>query len=105
MMKRPATFEDYIELVEQAIFEVEELRFSVEFDEEFMEGALNFVDILEQQLTDLLTSLKEERYEFSDEDLPFMTLVKGQSNLILPFKGLLSLINNTHRKGLDTVKE
>lgn len=105
MMKRPATFEDYIELVEQAIFEVEELRFSVEFDEEFMEGALNFVDILEQQLTDLLTSLKEERYEFSGEDLPFMTFVKGQSNLILPFKGLLSLINNTHRKGLDTVEE
>ncbi len=105
MMKRPATFEDYIELVEQAIFEVEELRFSVEFDEEFMEGALNFVDILEQQLTGLLASLKEERYEFSDEDLSFMAFVKGQSTLILPFKGLLSLINSTHRKGLDTVEE
>lgn len=105
MMKRPATFEDYIELVEQAIFEVEELRFSVEFDEEFMEGALNFVDILEQQLTDLLTKLKEEHYEFSNEDLPFMTFVKGQSNLVLPFKGLLSLINNTHRKGLETTEE
>ncbi len=105
MMKRPATFEKYIDLVEQALFEVEELRFSVEFDEEFMEGALNFVDILEQQLTDLLNSLEEERYEFGDEDLPFMTLVKGQSNLILPFKGLLSLINNTHRKGLETPAE
>ncbi|HEB86567.1 MAG TPA: general secretion pathway protein GspF [Gammaproteobacteria bacterium] len=105
MMKRPTTLDDYIELVEQAIFEVEELRFSVEFDEEFMEGALNFVDILEQQLTDLLTSLKEERYEFGNEDLPFMEFVKHQSNFLLPFKGLLNLINNTHRKGLDTVEE
>ncbi|VAX12783.1 hypothetical protein MNBD_GAMMA24-1773 [hydrothermal vent metagenome] len=105
MMKRPATLEKYIDLVEQALFEVEELRFSVEFDEEFMEGALNFVGILEQQLIGLLTSLKEERYEFTDEDLPFMTIVRGQSNLILPFKGLLNLINNTHRKGLETAEE
>ena len=101
MMKRPATIEAYIDLIEQGIFEVEELRFSVEFDEEFMEGALNFVGILEQQLKEMMTSLKEERYEFADEDLPFMSLVKNQSNLILPFKGLLTLINTTHRKGLE----
>ncbi len=105
MMKRPATIEAYIDLVEQGIFEVEELRFSVEFDEEFMEGALNFVDILDHQLKELLSSLKEDRYEFDDEDLPFMELVKHQSNLILPFKGLLNLINTTHRKGLETAEE
>ncbi len=102
MMKRPATIDAYIDLVEQGIFEVEELRFSVEFDEEFMEGALNFVDILEQQLKEMMASLKEDRYEFADEDLAFMSLVKSQSNLILPFKGLLNLINTTHRKGLET---
>ena len=105
MMKRPATFEDYIELVDQALFEVDELRFSVEFDEEFMEDALNFVGIMEQQLRDLLASMKEGSYEFADEDLPFMPFVKKQSNLILPFKGLLTLINNTHRKGLETAQE
>ncbi len=105
MMKRPATMDAYIDLVEQGLFEVEELRFSVEFDEEFMEGALNFVDILEQQLKDLMASLKEGHYEFADEDLPFMELVKTQSNLILPFKGLLTLINTTHRKGLEPAEE
>jgi len=105
MMKRPTTMDAYIDLVEQALFEVDELRFSVEFDEEFMEGALNFVGILEQQLKDLLASLKEQRYEFSDEDLPFMIIVKEQNNLILPFKGLLNLINTTHRKGLESAEE
>jgi len=105
MMKRPATIDAYIDLIEQGIFEVEELRFSVEFDEEFMEGALNFVGILEHQLKEMMSSLKEQSYEFVDEDLPFMTLVKNQSNLILPFKGLLNLINTTHRKGLETETE
>ncbi len=102
MMKRPATFEDYIDLVDQAIFEVEELRYSVEFDEEFMEGAMSFADTMEQQLRELLQSMQEGRYEFADEDLPFMEFVKTRSKLILPFKGLLTLINTTHRKGLET---
>ncbi|VAX10838.1 hypothetical protein MNBD_GAMMA25-2487 [hydrothermal vent metagenome] len=106
MMKRPATLEAYTDLVEQGLFEVEELRFSVEFDEEFMEGALNFVGALEEELKQMMAALKEDRYEFVDKDLGFMSLVKNQSNMILPFKGLLNLINTTHRKGLlDTAAE
>ena len=103
-MKRPATIEDYQELVHQAIIEVDDLRAAVEFDEEFMEGALNFVDILDDHLKTLHNSIKDGTYNFADEDLPFMAFVKGQSNLVLPFKGLLTLINSTHRKGLENAE-
>ena len=46
LVRRPASMEEYLELVKSALFDVEELRMSVEFDSEFMEGALGFVDPL-----------------------------------------------------------
>ncbi|MGW8227550.1 MAG: hypothetical protein ACWGOW_01550 [Gammaproteobacteria bacterium] len=101
IVKRPATMEDYIELVESALFDVEELRMSVEFDMEFMEGALSFIEPLEKGLRDLLNSLKDGSYEFADEDLPFMPIVEAQQNVMLPFKPVLRQINETHRKGLS----
>ncbi|MDH5571636.1 MAG: general secretion pathway protein GspF [Gammaproteobacteria bacterium] len=104
-MKRPATIADFKELVNQAIYEVDDLRAAVEFDEEFMEGALNFVDILEEQLKTLHRSIKDDSYVFVNEDLPFMAFVKEQSNLVLPFKGLLTLINSTHRRGLEKAED
>ena len=103
IMKRPATMEDYIELVKSALFDVEELRMSVEFDMEFMEAALGFVDPLEKGLRELLNSLENGSYEFVDEDLPFMPLVEAQQNVMLPFKPLIRQINETHRKGLRDV--
>jgi hypothetical protein len=101
IVKRPATMEDYIELVESALFDVEELRMSVEFDMEFMEGALSFIEPLEKGLRDLLNSLKDGSYEFADENLPFMPIVEAQQNVMLPFKPVLRQINETHRKGLS----
>ena len=105
IVKRPATMEDYIELVESALFDVEELRMSVEFDMEFMEGALSFIEPLEKGLRDLLNSLKDGSYEFTDEDLPFMPIVEAQQNVMLPFKPVLRQINETHRKGLSSETE
>ena len=100
IVKRPATMEDYIELVESALFDVEELRMSVEFDMEFMESALSFIEPLEKALRDLLDSLKDGSHEFADTDLPFMPIVESKQNVMLPFKPLLRQINETHRKGL-----
>ena len=100
IVKRPATMDEYIELVKSALFDVEELRMSVEFDMEFMEGALSFIEPLEKGLRDLLNSLSDGSYEFADTDLPFMPIVESQQNVMLPFKPLLRQINETHRKGL-----
>ncbi len=98
---RARTVEQYIELVKQAIFEVEELRMAIEYDMDSMGGALGFIEILEQQMQDLVGSMEKGEYRFMDEDLPFMGMVLEVDDRLLPFKHLLAVINETHRKGLD----
>jgi len=100
IVKRPASMDEYIELVKSALVDVEELRMSVEFDMEFMEPVLSFIEPLETGLRDLLTALKDGSHQFTDTDLPFMPIVETQQNVMLPFKPVLRLINETHRKGL-----
>ncbi|UCE89098.1 MAG: general secretion pathway protein GspF [Pseudomonadota bacterium] len=100
-MQEVNTIEDYIELVEQALFEVKDLRMSAEYDVEEMGDALGFVDDLDRGVRELLNALKDGTHRFGGDDLPFMAIVRQQSDLVLPFKGLLRDINNAHRKGLS----
>lgn len=99
--QRPQTMEEYINLVDQAVFEAADLRAAIEYDGEFMEGVAGFVSELENELNVLLKSLKDESYSFSKEDLPFMSLVNSVNDMLLPFKHLLRQINSTHTLGLD----
>jgi len=101
MIKRPKTPEAYVELVRQALFEVEELRYSVEFDMDSMSDALGFLDELESGVRALWSSMESGGYQFEDRDLPFMALVERTPDRLLPFKYLLRQINATHRQGLD----
>ena len=63
------------------------------------------VDPLAKDLRDMQNAIKDGSYEFADNDLPFMPIVQSQSNLNLPFKPVLRMINETHRKGLQTEEE
>lgn len=101
MIKRPKTVDQYVELVKQAVFEVEELRMATEYDLEQMGGVMTFLDNLEEQVKGLWGSMVQGTYEFRDEDLPFMRIVNTADDRLLPFKFLLRVINETHRKGLD----
>ncbi len=100
-MDRPSTQAAYIELVSQALIDVEELRSSIEYDEEFMGGALSVAEKLENNLRALYASMIGGSYQFADEDLDFMAVVNTTPEIWLPFKPLLRLINQTHRKGLE----
>lgn len=40
-------------------------------------------------------------YKFADQNLPFMGIVSGVDDMLLPIKLLLRTINETHRNGLD----
>ncbi len=100
-IKRPQTMEAYIDLVDQAVFEAADLRAAIEYDSEYMEGIDGFVTELENELKALLESLKDGSYSFSEEDLPFMSLVNSVNDVLLPFKYLLKQINHTHTAGLD----
>lgn len=58
-MIRARTTEEYIHLVEEAIYETEELRVAAEYDMESMGAATGFVDDLEASLRELYNSMKE----------------------------------------------
>ncbi|HED15629.1 MAG TPA: general secretion pathway protein GspF [Gammaproteobacteria bacterium] len=100
-MIRARTTEEYIRLIEEAIYETEELRVAAEYDMESMGGVAGFVDQLEASMRELYNSMKEGSYRFADKDLPYMELLNKQNDRSLPFKHLLNVINTTHRKGLD----
>ncbi len=100
-MHRAKTAEEYIDLVKQAVFEVEELRMAMEYDVESMQETSTFVDQLESQIKALYRSMEDGTYQFVNQDLPYMPLLNRCDDRVLPFKYLLRVINETHRKGLD----
>ena len=100
-IKRARSVEHLINLVGEALDEFADLRFSAEYDTDEMESALGFTGSVESQLRDLLEELKSGTHEYKDEDLSFMAIVNQQHDLILPFKYLLRVINQTHRQGFE----
>lgn len=94
------TMDEYRGLIDEALMEISELRASIEYDEEFMQGGLAFIDKLEHGVKQLKTSIEEGTYTFGGARLEFMTIVQNTSSLLLPFKFLFTRINETHEKGL-----
>lgn len=105
MLTRPTTFDEYLDLVHQVVYEVDELRSCNEDDEEEMERYMAFIDPLDAQLRALYAQMSSGDYAFPrNEDLPFMSIVQAFGRHI-PFKRLLEIINETHRKGLAGARE
>jgi hypothetical protein len=99
--RRARTIDEYVDLVDQAIFETEELRVAAEYDMESLGAVKDFVSELEQQLRKLRASMEDGGYRFENKDLPFMEIVNKKHERYLPFRFLLRMINDTHREGLD----
>lgn len=98
--KRASSMEQFIDLVQQAVDETNDLLAAAEYDYEDMGMVHEFVEPLMQDLKNLQAALRDGTHAFSDEDLPFMAIVEAQNDNALPFKFLLRMINNTHRLGL-----
>lgn len=101
MLGRPKTPEEYVDLVDQALFEIEDLRMAAEYDMDSMGDASEFLDQLERDVRKLRESMADGNYQFGKENLPYVKVVEKQDERILPFKLLLLKINETHIKGLD----
>ena len=99
-MQRAKTTDEYVEWIQQAIFEVQDLKDCLEYylDEQGKYPA--FLAPLEQGVQSLLEAMKQGVYVWGSEDLPFLALAKKHASDI-PFVYLLERINATHRKGLD----
>ena len=101
MLGRPKTPEQYVDLVDQAIFEIEDLRMAAEYDMDSMGAATEFLSELERDMRELRDSMADGSYRFGKEDLPYVKVVEQQDERILPFKQLLLKINETHINGLE----
>lgn len=86
------------ELLRQAEIELSELRASVEYDEEFMEGVLSSIEPLEQAVAELLQDPEHGRSRYQGRDLPFMERVRRLDRTLLPFRQLFFDINTLHRE-------
>lgn len=101
MMKRPATVEEYVALIKDALYEVDEMRAAIEFDEEYMTDAGAYINELDRTLNDLIQSMTDGSYCWRTGDLPFMDYVRDLDERVLPFRSLLIRINDTHKNGLE----
>lgn len=101
MMKRASTVEEYVALIKDAIYEVEEMRAAIEFDEEFMTEASVYINELDRILNEILDTMKDGSYCWRTGDLAFMGMVRDLDERVLPFRSLLIRINDTHKNGLE----
>ena len=101
MGKRARTAEEYVNLIEQVIDELVDIKevSGYSFDED--QGNLSFVDVLMKDMRELRASMADGTYQFGRNDLPYMRIVKKLSDMQLPCIRLLYMINQTHREGLD----
>ena len=101
-MRRARTVDEYIALIKDAVYEVDELRASIEYDEEGMGEGSKFIDELESNLKEIYNSMVSGDYCWRTGDLKYMELIRHMDEGTLPFRSLLIQINETHIKGLKT---
>jgi hypothetical protein len=103
-MPEPRNPEEYIRLVDEAIFEVEELVRCAEDEED---GAMEFSRLVPEYRR-MIVDLKSLRMEVeagthtfgTGADLPFMETVKNNRALV-PIAPLLEMLNSFHRAGFQ----
>jgi hypothetical protein len=99
-LRRARSADEFIKWVQNAVFEVDDLRSC--FDFEMDEGGRYpaFLEPLDLSIKNLYEQMKQGTYGFGREDLPFMDIVHRYGDEI-PFATLLKQINETHRKGIE----
>lgn len=104
-MRRARTVEEYIALVKDAMYEIAEMRSSIEYDEEGMGDAKKYIDDLEDNLKEIFDLMASGDYCWRTGDLKYMDMIRNMDEGMLPFRSLLIQINETHKKGLETDEE
>jgi hypothetical protein len=101
-MKKAKDLNELIDLVHEAVYEVDELRACLEHDDDEAATYTPFMDDLDRMLRELHESMASGKYAGvgKGEDLAFMPLFKKHERSI-PFRELLRTINATHREGYE----
>ncbi|MDH5765966.1 MAG: hypothetical protein OEZ38_08120 [Gammaproteobacteria bacterium] len=101
-MQRARTVEEYIALVKEALYEIDEMRASIAYDEEGMGDAIKYIDELEYNMKEIFDLMASGDYCWRTGDLKYMDIIRHMDEGMLPFRSLLIRINETHKKGLET---
>lgn len=101
-MKRPKTTDEYVDLMHQAVYEVDELRSVMDEDSDEFAPFRPYIDLLDKQLRQMYDDMLTGTYRFDPNgaELPFIEVVRKLGPR-LPFGNLLKVIDETHRLGLD----
>jgi len=101
-MKKAKDLNELIDLVHEAVYEVDELRACLEHDDEEASTYTPYLDTLDTMLRALHESMTSGQYGGAGQgtDLDFMPLFKKHERDI-PFRELLRTINATHREGYE----
>jgi hypothetical protein len=100
-MRNVEKYEEFVDLVHQAVYEVDELRACMGDEEDFdMERYAPFIDALDASLRQLYDDIISGNYSGAGQggDLSFMKIV-NRFERDIPFRDLLKTINAAHRKG------
>jgi len=101
-MKRPKTVDEYIDLVHQAVYEIDEFRSGLDYAPENAEQFGPFIEQLDAMVRQVFDDMVNGKYEWGyGQDLPFMPLVVRYGRYI-PFQRVLMTVNETHKNGLDS---
>lgn len=91
---------EFIELINQALDDVEDLRAVIEYDDEFMGNAALIVEPVSVGLNRLLTAIKSGKYQIGHGDwLDFLIVLQEADHRSVPIWPLLKLILDTHQRG------
>ena len=92
--------DELIEIVNQALDEVEDLRAAIEYDEEYKGESSIIVDPVSAGLSTLLSAINNDNYQPGRGNwLEFLDSLRDIDHRAVPFWPLLKLIIETHEKG------
>lgn len=102
MINKARNLNQLIDLVHEAVYEIDELRACLEHDDDEASTYTPYLDTLDKMLRDLHESMVSGRYSGvgQGEDLVYMPLFRKHERDI-PFRELLRTINATHREGFE----
>jgi len=104
-MRRARTVEEYVALVKDALYEIEEMRAAIEFDEEGMGATVPYMDEIESSLKKVFDEMQTGDYCWNTGDLAYIPVIRDLDDGVIPFRSLLIRINDTHKNGLETEEE
>jgi hypothetical protein len=103
-MFAPKTIDEFNKILDDVIFEVDDIIASAEYEGDTITELTEMVPIFQQigaHLRQLQNEIKAGTHEFgTDKNLPYMDLVV-RWKLRLPFAFVLTLLNEAHRTGFE----